>query len=249
MFCPVLLHRRSLIGAVAASVVLSACGGSDDWITYVGPARSVGNGSAQSFVRVDDSGTVRSYGFTFTEAALSGLPATSTAHVLAMPTEAAAATVVDHISLDWEPGGHLPPGIFDRPHFDMHLYLISPAERSGIGFAADAPPPPAAAIPTDYVSGRTVVPGMGQHWSDPTDSNVSPGNFKHTLIYGFFGGKMIFFEPMVTQAFLNTRESFSGPMKQPASYPKPGRYPTRWGVEYDAGARLYTVSFDNLVQR
>ncbi|WP_418318273.1 DUF5602 domain-containing protein [Piscinibacter sakaiensis] len=244
------IHRRGLIGALAASALLLGCGGDGDGLsTYLGASRAVGNGSANTFVRVADDGSINSYGFTFTEAALSGLPAGSTAHVLAMPTAPVAATVVDHMSLDWEPAGHEPAGVFNVPHFDMHLYLISQAERGQIAFAADAPAPPAGVVPSGYVSTQTVVPAMGQHWIDPSDSNVSPGNFKHTLIYGFHGGKMVFFEPMVTQAFLNTKQSFSGPMKQPTTYPKPGWYPTRWSISYNAVTKVYSVTFDNMVRR
>ena len=244
------IHRRTLIGAIAASAVLAGCGGGgSNLTTHFGAPRALGNGTAQTYVRVNDDGTVHSYGFTFTEAALSGLPAGPTEYVLAMPTAAAAATVVNHMSIDWGPAGHEPPGLFDVPHFDMHLYLISQAERNAIAFAADAPAPPAAAIPTGYVSTQTVLPAMGQHWVDPSDTNVSPGNFERTMIYGFHGGKMVFFEPMVTLAFLNRRQSFSEAMKQPTTFPKPGRYPTRYTISHDAESRLYAVNFDNMVQR
>ena len=90
---------------------------------------------------------------------------------------------------------------------------------------------------------------MGQHRIDPTDRNVSPGHFKHTLIYGFYGSRMVLFEPMVTRAFLNAKQTFSGPMKQPTTYPKPGWYPTRWSVSHDAGAKRHAVTLDNMVKR
>ena len=25
--------------------------------------------------------------------------------------------------LNWNPHGHIPPGIYDRPHFDVHFYM------------------------------------------------------------------------------------------------------------------------------
>ena len=36
------------------------------------------------------------------------------------------------VELDWNPGGHEPPGIYDTPHFDFHFYTVPPAERAAI---------------------------------------------------------------------------------------------------------------------
>ena len=217
--------------------------------TFTGPAQNIGSGVARSFVTLSSAGNPTAIGLTFTQQALSNLPiAPDTMFLLPLPSQGAA-TVFNHISLDWESQGHVPVPIFGTPHFDMHFYLISQAERNTIGFAPDEPAPAPAAIPSGYVSTHTVVPQMGQHWIDPTDPNTTPGNFQHTLIYGFHSEKMVFVEPMITRAFLLTKADFSGAIKQPTVYPKPGFYPTHYSVKFNPGDQTYTVTLDQLVQR
>ncbi len=38
-----------------------------------------------------------------------------------------------HGYLDWNPQGHIPVGIYDKPHFDFHFYIISNEARMAIG--------------------------------------------------------------------------------------------------------------------
>ena len=97
--------------------------------TYDGPAVAVGQGQARAFVTRDAYGKPLTLGIRLDEAALSGLPAEppagaeGTAYTLALPAEAAGMGY-DHIVVDWNPHGHVPPGVYDVPHFDFHFYLI-----------------------------------------------------------------------------------------------------------------------------
>ncbi|MBS1566007.1 MAG: hypothetical protein JST39_16585, partial [Bacteroidetes bacterium] len=49
-----------------------------------------------------------------------------------LPEKLAAVTPFRHVGLDWNPLGHEPAGIYDRPHFDFHFYMISEADRTAI---------------------------------------------------------------------------------------------------------------------
>ena len=244
------LVLRSVAFTLAAAA-LAACSDSDDAgpTTSYGPAQAMGNGTARSFVTLDDSGAPTAIGVTLSEDALAGLPAGEAPTVLPLPAQAASATAFDHVSLDWEPAGHEPPGVYDRPHFDVHFYLIGQTQRQAIGFAPDEPAPAANAIARDYVSARTVVPNMGQHWFDPGDPNNTPGNFAHTFLYGYHQGSMIFMEPMITRATFLSRNEISMDIKQPQSYPKPGYYPTHYSIRYDDASRAYVVTLDKMVRR
>eukprot|EP00978_Attheya_sp_CCMP212_P002181 scaffold4463_cov51-Attheya_sp.AAC.24 len=46
-----------------------------------------------------------------------------------MPKDIQEATGIDHLSLDFNPCGHPPVDVFNIPHYDMHVYLISPEDR------------------------------------------------------------------------------------------------------------------------
>ena len=62
------------------------------------------------------------------------------------------------------------------------------------------------------------------------------------MVYGFYDGKMVFIEPMMTKAFLDSKPNETKALKVPAKYPTPGRYPTSYRVAYDATAKEYHVT-------
>ena len=37
---------------------------------------------------------------------------------------------MDHISLDFNPCGHPPADVFTVPHYDAHMYMVSPKART-----------------------------------------------------------------------------------------------------------------------
>jgi hypothetical protein len=60
---------------------------------------------------------------------------------------------------------------------------------------------------------------------------------------------MIFIEPMMTRAFLESKPDQTKPLRVPAKYPKAGRYPTAYRVAFDAAAREYRVEMLDFVSR
>ncbi|HEX6630005.1 MAG TPA: DUF5602 domain-containing protein, partial [Gemmatimonadaceae bacterium] len=162
-----------------------------------GTPLQVGNGRARTYVMLDQTrgGAPVEVGVALDEAALEGLPAPMQmpmpggddphAHVdthvydLAMPAQNP--TPYRFVELDWNPGGHEPPGIYDIPHFDFHFYTITQAERNAIDpvalgaeafLAMSANLPPEGERPAFYAAlaapGTPIVavPRMGTHWVD-----------------------------------------------------------------------------------
>jgi hypothetical protein len=222
--------------------------------TFIGETKSLGNGMVRSWITLDDDGNASAIGVTFTEMSLSGLPIeNSTEYMLALP-EQASATPFNHIGLDWNPMGHVPPGIYDKPHFDFHFYMISPEERNSITATGEdmvkvSKNVSLEYIPEGYVPTPGGVPRMGAHWIDPTSPEFNNQSFTKTFIYGFYDGKMVFVEPMVTKAFLETRPNTIDIIKVPAKYPKKAYYPTRYRVTYDANTKEYSVSIEGMTLR
>jgi hypothetical protein len=228
--------------------------------TYLGQFTLMGNGTVRSFVTYGKNGKPSSLGVTFSESALSGLPEKLPAgmpmweYALALPAEARA-TGFDHISLDWNPQGHEPKGIYTKPHFDVHFYLTSRAERKKITFqgadkVSGARKPAAKFFPAGYVlPPGTAVPNMGAHAIDAAAPELNGKDFTHTFLYGYHNGQVNFIEPMITRAFLKTKPSVTIPLKQPVAYPKRGYYPTSYSMKYDATRQEYTVSLDGLTLR
>jgi hypothetical protein len=262
--------RRQWLGGIMA-VLLSTGGCVPGHATDAplrmlrGPAAQMGEGTAQTYALVQGD-TVVEVGVRLSENALSGLPGPhddgavhvhgdpSFATMLELP--AGLATPYRHVYLTWNPNGHEPPGIYDVGHFDFHFFMVDNDTRLAIdpadpAYQAKAELQPAAAfVPEGYVLPAPLAfPRMGVHWVHPASPELNGQPFTHTFIYGSWDGALIFAEPMVTRAFLESKQSASADVAQPAQYAAPGSYATRYVVDWDASTREHRVALTNLVRR
>jgi hypothetical protein len=224
---------------------------------YLGQFTLLGNGTVRSWVKYEKSKPA-AVGLTFSEKALENLrqdvPAAMPVveYKLALPPEAAV-TGIDHISLDWNPKGHIPKGLYDVPHFDVHFYPDSMAERAKITpqrAATLGRTPEARFMPAGYIiPPDAYVPVMGTHAIDSGAPELTGKPFTTTFLYGFNNGRMNFVEPMVATSFLNRKENFTAAVKQPAAYPKRGYFPTRYSVTYDPQRQEYSIALEGLTLR
>ena len=241
------------VAVLAVALAVGAC--SDESVAPTatteldGPTVAVGNGTARTVV-IEQGGRVSSIGIQLTDGALTGLPATMpmTEWQLSLPPGVGAGPW-DHAALDWNPQGHPPPQVYTVPHFDFHFYMVSPADQMAIAGGPDTTSVAPQYMPRDYASEVESVPMMGVHWADTLAAEYHGHPFDHTFIYGFHQGRMIFDEPMVTVAFLQSGTDFSGPVKQPAAFQRSGSYPTSYGIRHDATAHTITISLDSLANR
>lgn len=250
----VLVAAAALASATTvADGAARAAGGAEETV-HEGPAVAVGNGSARVVVTTTAAGAPRSVSVVLTAAALEGLPGGDTAYVLALP-ESAPAAGYDHVLLDWTPGGHPPAGVYTVPHFDVHFYMITAAERERITFAgpggADAARvTDAALVPEGHVlPPDAAVERMGAHAFDPAGPEFRGQPFTHTFVHGYYRGRPTFFEPMVTLAHLAGGEDVTMPVAAPAEVASPGFYPTAYRIGRDAGRGLHFVSLTGLAKR
>lgn len=254
--------RRILPVVVLPALALAGCSDSTSSgkpATYYGDRVTVGDGSARSWITVNADGAPLALGLALDDSALAGLPTDSTAMpewVVPLPAQAIAATPFKEIGLDWNPVGHPPQGVYTVPHFDVHFYMIDEAGRDQITpadsqFAEKGAKAPAAdLIPTDYMAVPGTVPRMGTHWVDSTAAELHGSPFTKTFIYGFYDAHMIFVEPMVTMAYLQSKpDSALAPVKTPARYETAGNYPSSYGVWYDATAHEYHVALGGFAHR
>jgi hypothetical protein len=228
--------------------------------TFVGATRPLGSGTVRSWVTLDEAGKPSAVGLTFSESALKSVPAElprgqeSLEMNLAFPKEAAA-TAFDHIGFGWNPKGHEPANIYTFPHFDIHFYTISVEEKERITAQGEDlercyKKPEAEYVPAGYIlPPGTAVPRMGAHWIDPNSNEFKSQPFTRTFLYGNYDGKLIFFEPMITKSFFETKLDLTEYIKLPQKYAKPGYYPTKYSVRYDAARKEYTVALEGMVLR
>ncbi len=233
--------------------------------TFYGESKTVGQGTARSYFTVQDGVPVE-IGFELSEEALRTMPPgekwqpghehKTTEYLLPLPKEAES-SLIKVLELDWNPGGHEPPGVYDLPHFDFHFYTISLEERNAIDPAdpdyvkkAEQMPTPEL-LPAGCVTATPVmaVPRMGVHWAyrDAEELNGKP--FTKTFIHGSWQGRMIFYEPMIAKAFLESRPDVTLPIAEAKCYEPAGHHPTTYRIRYDNESHTYRVSLGGFTYR
>lgn len=112
-------------------LIVSGCdtnGASDQPRTVTGPTASIDGSDVHGWVRLDADDRPSALGLTIEDGAYEPLSDTADDHSkhdeavvveLAFPDVAPAP--FEHATLDWNPEGHPPPGIYTVPHFDVHF--------------------------------------------------------------------------------------------------------------------------------
>jgi hypothetical protein len=244
-----------LVAAAGSALACSASTSPDLSGTSVGAPTVMGSGSVHSYLTTGRDGTPTELGVALTEGALVGLPAAITEFVIALPAQATA-TPYTHAVINWQPTGHPPMGMYMVPHFDVHFYSITQSERDAMTpadpqYATKLLRLPAGALaPTGYSADVMGIPRMGLHWGDPTSPEYSGQAFTSTFIYGSYDGKLIFAEPMLSKAYLESKPAADvKPVKQPGQYALSGYQPTSFTVSFDAVRKEYRIALTGLVLR
>jgi hypothetical protein len=242
----------------------------------------LGNGTVRAYVVRDTAadGAPLEIGVALDERALDGLPAPGTGHHGAhgemheyvVPLPDGHGTPFRFVELDWNPGGHEPPGVYDTPHFDFHFYTITKAERDAIDpadprYAERADRLPAAELvpqfndvprPPGTAPSAMAVPRMGVHMVDMRTPELQamlgrPDAFRPfttTFIHGSWDGRVTFWEPMVTRDYiLGKRTATDAAVRDevialplPQRYADPGYYPRAYRIAWDGTAREHRIA-------
>lgn len=228
--------------------------------TAFGTTTALFGGNVRSFVKSDASGNPIEIGVRLSETTVNSMPAQPGAHpaehmyVIPLPSTAAA-TAIQHLSLDWNARGHEPPGVYDTAHFDFHFYTVPLAERltwSGQGedSARMVKRPDPSLVPAGFFTDGGGIPYMGMHYVDPTSGEFAGAKFNSTFIWGYYDGKQAFIEPMITQWYLKSKTSLNQNLKLPTAYSRPGMYyPTTYSVSFDAATSEHVIALGGMVKR
>ncbi len=143
------------------------------------------------------------------------------AAVIDMPEPVRQQGGLTQLTMFWEAGGH-PPGAYMTPHFDFHFYTVAASER--------------AAMDCKDLS----VPQMGMHAllaSEIERKDAMSGS----MVIGYYKGKPIFIEPMLSKAMLMRKQSFD--LAIPDVPGLSGAHPTKFHAEYDAKQQAYRFTY------
>ena len=222
-------------GLVALAAVLAACAKAapkDVPIVEVqGECAEVFQGQVCTWARMQDTILI-DVGATIPLASIENAPTTAdmawppvALAKLALPAAAQKQAGLTEFTMFWEADGH-PPAPYMTPHFDFHFYTVSPEEQEAIDCTDSSKPETLAAgyslpdqpLPPDMAKMTGVksligicVPQMGMH-SLPTAELESKDVFRGDMVIGYYHGKNIFVEPMLTKAMLLEKKSFDLPI-------------------------------------
>ncbi|RPI76403.1 MAG: hypothetical protein EHM47_00330, partial [Ignavibacteriales bacterium] len=156
--------KQYLLFAIAI-IILANFSRIDAQTKMYGDSTSFGGGMIKSWIEVDAGNNPQRVGITITKSILSNLPSGYRDISLNLP--AAADSLFKHIFINWNPGGHPPQTVYGLPHFDMHYYIITNAERQQIQGGIHNVPVASEFIPEDYIftpgEEYVSVPQMGVH--------------------------------------------------------------------------------------
>ncbi|MSP04689.1 MAG: hypothetical protein EXR05_05495 [Acetobacteraceae bacterium] len=166
------------------------------------------------------------------------------------------------VPLNWNPKGHILPGIYDTSHFEVH-FMIDPIESilsihpGGCGpehlrcdqFAAARKPTPGNYTLASYIDVGAVVPGMGNHLVNVTGPEFKGKKFKCRWIYGVYGGRVTFYEDMVDLAYLKSKPSEYFPIPELEAVAASGYYQTQSCICYVEGNNNYMVFPEGFAMR
>jgi hypothetical protein len=173
---------------------------------------------------------------------------------LKLPADVVAKGGLTQLSIFWEGVGH-PPAQFMTPHFDFHFYVVPAGEEmtydckdrtkpatlpAGYVLPDQAlPPDMAKMIGVDTLFG-VCVPNMGMH-SLPASEMERKDTFQGDMVIGYYAGKPIFIEPMLTKAMLMEKKSFDLPI--PTIPGLTTAYPRVFHAEFDEKGQTYRFTF------
>ena len=174
----------------------------------------------------------------------------------ALPDAAPQQTGMTELTMYWEGMGH-PPAAFMTPHFDFHFYLISDADRKAIDCKDHTKPAQLASgydLPDEPLSPEDAkmlqvdtlvgicVPQMGMHALPHADLQ-SNKVFSGDIVIGYYHGKPIFIEPMISRDMLMQKKSFT--LAIPAVPGLSGNHPTEFRADWNDATQSYKFVFSN----
>lgn len=201
---------------------------------------SIGKGFVRTVYRRAPDGTPRMIGVTISEAAMESLPdeprhdgntcfdvnedgttnrvtecASGHERVLWFPE--LRGLPFQWMMFNWQPAGHGPPGVFDKPHFDLHYFIQDYIERNFIrtgkcgvltnctDFATAVKPVPPPYYPVGF-GPPGVAARMGNHLADGNAPPLSGGAFTQAFAYGSYDAQISFWEPVVSTTWLREQK-------------------------------------------
>ncbi|SMO42244.1 hypothetical protein [Gracilimonas mengyeensis] len=253
-----------------------------------GAVVAMGEGTLETFGEIDKDGNPLKIGVSFSKEALDSPPTTLSDgnrcfdhdnsgsidtdtecmpwHERVIPLPATITRNVDMpfkwALVNWNLEGHIPDGIWNEPHFDVHFYIapiekIFGLQRGDCGpeflrcdqYEIATKPVPDHLMHPDYINVGAAAPAMGNHLVDTTAAEFSGTPFTRSWIYGVYDAEVIFYEEMLAQSYMQTLPNDCFPIKTTPEVALSGYYPETVCTRHDESSGGVAVSLEDFVYR
>ena len=253
-------HHAPAVSAIVLALALGACKGEESLVDTPGACADVFKAQVCTWAKARGKNLIEA-GAVVPLASIENAPAEQpmvwppvAAAEIDMPELVRHQGGLTQLTVYWEAGGH-PPGAFMTPHFDFHFYLVGASARPAMDCKDVSKPAtlpvayglPDVPLPPDMATMMGVpalvglcVPQMGMHAMLTTEIDRQDA-FTGSMVIGYYQGKPIFIEPMLSKVMLMERKSFDLPIPDVPGLSS--AHPTKFRAEYNATQQAYRFTF------
>lgn len=213
----------------------------------------------ESWALVDAQGILTEWGFVIPLSIVQAFSAPNlafTQNPIAIPDVVPAQSTTQALRMDQIPIGHVPVGVYDFAHFEIHLF--TQAEQKSVDCKNKAQPEPAIIPPDFFVDGSAglnCLPEAGIHAFNSKAEEFNGTRFTQTTALTYYDNKLLSIEPKVTNQLLLSRtpevnfafDAAAGMAKLNLAAPK--LHPSKMQAKYFAALDVYGFTISNLVTK
>jgi hypothetical protein len=158
--------------------------------------------------------------------------------------------VVDQVgwhgtTFDYLPKGHAPPGVYDTPHWEFHIFYPPEAEFNAID-CKEPTPPPDDTLPDHFAMippPDNCTPMMGVHAIDVLSPEFNQERFTKSHTMSYYKATLSALEPKMTREVLLARQTFSFDVPRVKKSLSGKRYPAKFMARYEASGDHYELTY------
>lgn len=217
-----------------------------------GSTKKFGNGTATPFIETIINGPPVNVGTALTGNIFSGLDSINNVFTYLEFTPTNNNTAFNHITVRWNTPGFIKSEVLLKPHIAIDFNLLAESDQNNIR-ASDSSiiyrTPLQNETPADYkMLKNSATDKVGALFYDSTSASIPEGNLTRDILYGYYNGKMVLYEIVVSIDYLKSLSKVSGAIKQPEVFPQEGFYPTKYVFSYDSVKDTFTFALYEFVK-
>lgn len=210
-------------------------------------------GTVSTWAVLDASNVVTEVAFSFPMTIVRSVSGADQRFAVLMPKEAIDQTQIKSLAINYYQNGHIPPGVYDTPHWEIHGNNVSEEEVQKITCDDPSHPPPEL-VPKGYIvppiEAVPCLPLMGIHAISGDAPEFNGERFRagaHLLT--FYKGAWRQHEPKASVEFMKRHEEGTFPLPDMPKVPERGLYPRKFSMNYNAQYDTYVFKWHDFIMK